>query len=80
MIRASGKDANGRLVIFLGVTPVNIRYLRDGKPIAVDLKAFGLDGQIIIAFGESEEGIEREIRSAGVQIHEYFDLRNSPKA
>jgi len=61
MIKASLKTDRGRPVVLLGLSERNLELLRKGKPILVDLLPFGMDGQVILTYGKTEDDITREL-------------------
>jgi len=61
MIKASLKTDKGRPVVLLGLSERNLELLRKGKPILVDLLPFGMDGQVILTYGKTEDDITREL-------------------
>lgn len=79
MIRASAKMQDGRTLVFLGVDPANLRRLREGKPIFVDMAELGVDACVVIQFGESLDAIMKSLRDAGIDLPEAEDRRSDPK-
>lgn len=61
--KVDGQDAN---VIFFGLEQGNIELLKKGKPIVVDLRELGLEGQAVISYGETKADIMRDLEKAGV--------------
>lgn len=61
MIKASTTHADGRPLVFLGLSDGNLVRLREGKPILIDMKPYGLDGWAVIMHGATEEDITREL-------------------
>lgn len=70
MIRAGTPRADGKgHTILLGVTPANLRRLRDGQPILVECDELGLLGvRITIVFGQTERAIMADLRAAGIEL------------
>ena len=60
MIRARTSDGT----FILGVTAENVRRLRDGQPIAVDLAQLGGTDKVLIVYGETAEKIMADLREA----------------
>lgn len=60
MIKFATMGKNGPLV-GLGVSRENIRRLTAGRPILVQMKELGGQGDIMIFFGEDEEDLKRQI-------------------
>ena len=67
MIKAVVRDAVSPLLL-LGLTDGNLRRLKNGQPIHIDMKAMGMDrpGRVGIIWGPTEADIEGELRRAGV--------------
>lgn len=46
----------------LGISDENVRYLKEGKPIAVDLAVMGgPDIEVFIFYGETEEAMTKQL-------------------
>lgn len=55
MIKATTKDANGKPVLILGLSEMNLQKLKEDMPIAFDTAAIGLpEMKIIIMYGKTE--------------------------
>ena len=70
MIKARAGDH-----IFFGLSEINLQKLREGKAIKADLHTLGIEGTVIIYYGETEEAMKRELESLigpGTQVQ---DLR-----
>lgn len=64
MIRAASPHADGKgHTILLGVTPANLRRLKDGQPILVKCDDLGL-----LVFGQTERAIAADLRAAGLDL------------
>lgn len=61
MIKAAGTGADGKRVVIFGLSEGNVARLREGKPMVVDLVPLGLEGTVLILYGETEEDIAREL-------------------
>jgi hypothetical protein len=61
MIKAGAKGKDGQPVVILGLSEGNLGELRKKKPILVDLEPFGIKGQVVIMWGETEEAITQEL-------------------
>ena len=61
MIKAGATDKYGRPLVILGLSEGNLGELRKKKPILVDLEPFGLKGQVVIMWGETEGAITQEL-------------------
>lgn len=60
MIKAKGEDEHGNPVLFLGLSHENLRRLRQGQPIKINLAEMGvagLTGYAIIFYGKTEEAM-----------------------
>ena len=57
----------GRMLV-IGLSEDSIRRLRDGKFLGVPFRSFGLevDGMVTIAWGETENDIEKKFRRLGI--------------
>lgn len=55
MIRAKGRDRNGRPVYYMGIDDENIRRLKQGDPIAFHGEELGITGMIVICYGTMQE-------------------------
>jgi len=60
MIRATLTD--GRYL--LGLDAENVRRLRDGKPIAIDLSHMGGHDALIIMYGDTQSDILKQLEGA----------------
>lgn len=70
MIRAKSIQANGRVLLLLGVDRENITRLTAGQPIFVDGDKHGLDldFDVGVLFGETLQDVINELGEAGVQF------------
>lgn len=70
MIRAATTHPDGKgHTVLLGVTPANLRRLKDGQPIRVECDELGLPGVVItIVFGQTERAITADLRAAGIDL------------
>jgi hypothetical protein len=66
MIKAKGRDTRGNPVFFFGLSEENLRRLRLGQPIRIDLNEMGLDGTAFILYGRSEEAILAQFAEEGL--------------
>lgn len=73
MIRASSKSNDGKQLILLGVTPTNLRRLRDGNPILVDCTELGVEARVCIVFGQTERHIVASLRALGIEPPPHAD-------
>lgn len=61
MIKAILARGRGRSLVFLGLSEMNVVRLREGQPIYIDGRELGLDHDIAIHYGPTEEQIEAEL-------------------
>lgn len=64
MIKALAKTLDGAPMILLGLSAKNIELLKARKPILAELSELGMEGQVAIFYGETEEEIEAELKAA----------------
>lgn len=62
-------------VFFLGLEAGNVERLKDGRPVLVDLRELGGEGEVCIAYGETLRDIADEMESHGVKIPEDVKAR-----
>lgn len=58
-------DINGKPVLGIGISEVNVRKLKEGMPIKINDKDF-FDGIIVIMYGKTEEHMAAELQKAGL--------------
>lgn len=58
------KARSGNLLIF-GLSDRNIELLKEGKPIAFDLRELGMQGRVCIFHGETEAKMQEHLEKAG---------------
>jgi hypothetical protein len=68
MICASAVSGDGRPLVLLGLTPENLRRLRGGEPILVDLRELGVDARVSITFGQTERALVASLRALGLEL------------
>lgn len=61
MIKAAARDQNGKLLVILGLSEGNVAMLKKNRPMAIDLKPFGIDASAVIMYGVDEQAITREL-------------------
>jgi hypothetical protein len=61
MIKAAFTGKDGKRTIILGLSDGNITKLKAGQPIPIDLTTFGLSGELLIMYGETEQAIVDEL-------------------
>lgn len=57
MIKAKAGDT-----LVFGLSEMNIRALKDGKPIMVDLGDIGGKGKVVIFYGVTEDDMQRDFQ------------------
>ena len=60
MIKAKSKVKDGKDILVLGLSELNITKLKEGQPIKIDDKRF-FDGVILITYGKTEERIAADL-------------------
>lgn len=70
VLKASAKDRDGRPLLLIGLSTMNIARLHAKQPMAFDAKEFGFDGRIVIMAGDTEEAIKNDLVAAGIQLPE----------
>jgi hypothetical protein len=81
MIKAVGKNPDGTPMILLGISAKNVELLKEGKPMLVSLKELGLEGNVAIFYGETEESMEQELQeqfSIGTKRDDRPDSEEAP--
>lgn len=64
MIKARMERTSGVPLVVLGITPDNIRELKNGRPIYVNGTEVGIPSDLAVMFGPTNEAIADEIRQA----------------
>ncbi len=62
MIKFKIELDNGKVAIGFALSAKNIELLKEKKPIKVDLNEMGLNADILIMYGETEEAIIEELK------------------
>lgn len=57
---------DGKPMIILGLSAMNIEKLEDGMPIQFDMAELGLVGTLAIMAGDTEQSMMEELRRAGL--------------
>lgn len=65
MIKAISETPDGSFIL-LGLSEENLRRLREGKPLLVQMSELGHEGRVVIVYGETEEAIVRMLREEGL--------------
>lgn len=70
MIKATGRQADGKPFVLLGLSRENCRRLLEGQPIKIDMADLGQPerGTVLICAGETEEAVKRELIEAGLEL------------
>ena len=66
----------GEPLLMFGLSEMNIQKLKEDKPIFIDLKELGLEGGVLIFYGETEEKMYADLLKQGVKIDNVIDGRN----
>lgn len=61
------KARSGDKLIF-GLSARNIELLMDGRPILIDLKPLGAEGEIVIFYGTTEAAMKEQLEEAGIEL------------
>lgn len=59
MLRAKSHDT-----FIFGLTKENIKRLKEGKPINVDLSTMGSKGNIVLFYGRDDEALQSQLEQA----------------
>jgi hypothetical protein len=64
MIKFTAEMKNGRTLIGLGLTAGNLRHMKAGRPLHVNLEEMNLawKGEIIVIYGETEDELQEELK------------------
>jgi hypothetical protein len=60
MIKFSGTRPNGRNLIVLGLSEINITKMREGLPIHIHGDELGYEGEIVIVVGPTEDALAKK--------------------
>lgn len=61
MIKAGMTKKDGGRLVLLGITGGNVRRLKMGDPINVDLIPLGIPGEIIICYGDNMTALKKQL-------------------
>ena len=61
MIKAKLTKEDGTGVLILGLSRGNVQQLKDGKPFMFDAEVFGIQGEVYIVYGDTEEAICKDL-------------------
>lgn len=62
MIKFTATNEQGKPIYGFGLSYANLRLLKKGKPILVDLAQMGSEGQVLIFAGETEQEMYDQIK------------------
>lgn len=79
MIRWSAKQANGRILVGLGLEEENVKRLHDGKPIMIDGTELGIEADIFIHYGQDKKALIAEMKNAGISLPDVVEMDLRPK-
>ena len=68
MIRLTGKTAQGRDFILLGLDRENINRLTSGKPIVCRKETVNIERDVMIVFGETLGDVVKELEQNGIVV------------
>jgi hypothetical protein len=69
MIKAAGTDrTTGERLIILGLSRENVNRLQEDKPITFSMKPFGIEGSVVIFFGETEQAMVEALQRNGITM------------
>ncbi len=78
MIKAIATGKDGRQVLFLGLSDLNVTRLKEGLPIHMHGEEIGAKMDVVIVYGATEDAIRREL--LGDLIGPDTDVRDSRSA
>ncbi len=79
MIKFVGGDANNPLLGF-GLSFKNLKKLKQGMPILIDLKEMGLVGKVLIFAGSTEKEMQAQLKNFVTERTEVKDTSDGPKS
>jgi hypothetical protein len=68
MIRASATRQDGTPMMIIGLTERNFIRLKSGKSIRVSGESFGVNVELVIVYGTTDQDIIDDFKRAGVVI------------
>lgn len=74
MIKAKATLKDGRPLIVLGLSKMNLKKLKEGYPIKFNLNEIDLEGEVLIFCGKTEQHILRDFEKAGIKIENFKDF------
>jgi hypothetical protein len=78
MIKFHGRGPQGDLYGF-GLSAGNVEYLKQGKPIVIDMREMGVSNMtIVLLYGETEETIAEELKKYGALPESFNPFQPGP--
>jgi len=69
MIKFTAKTGDGRDLIMIGLSELNIEKLKQGMPIAIEGKDLGMPTLMVsIFYGKTEKDMYNELKAAGINM------------
>lgn len=70
-------------LVLLGLEEENIKRLKDDQPIVLDLAVFGLEGKLVLMYGETQAAVVEKLEAfTGVSLQQTyraaFDIYKTP--
>jgi len=62
MIKATMQTNEGKNIVLLGLSEENVKRLKENKPIHVNGNELGLDHDVIIMYGQTEQHLYDELK------------------
>ncbi len=62
MIKAKMTGKNGEPRLMFGLSAENVKRLQAGQPIAINLTEMGLEGDVLIFYGETEADMAQMLK------------------
>jgi len=62
MIKAIMKNKDSDNILLLGISEENVNRLKEGKPIHIKGDELGIDNDVLIVYGETEEDLYKDLR------------------
>ena len=65
MIKFKGTKEDGTPIYGFGLSNKNLKRLKKGEPILINLTEMGEEGEVVIFWGPTEEDMVKKLRSYG---------------
>lgn len=78
MIKARMRNAAGNPAYFFGLSRENVEQLIAGNDIDIDGRLVGIEGRVIISFGETEAAISQRLGMPAIQPKSGQEFRFDP--